>query len=170
MNKAGQNHVFSVSSFDWWIIVEKSASVRRQIKHRPAGVRFIRRACAARISSFRCAFFFLSLMYGQDNFLNEHMNAISRKYFQSTSITTALFLAMILSFSFCLFDFFCLFFHLKSTLFTLTTLCKNVEFHLFFSISGLFIYFHAFNFSYICFYWLSPIFFSVLWPDRSLDG
>ena len=39
-----------------------------------------------------------------------------------------------------------------------------------FSISGLFIYFHAFNFSYICFYRLSPIFFSVLWPDRSLDG
>ena len=60
------------------------------------------------------------------------MNAISRKYFQSRSITTALFLATILSFSFCLFDFFCLFFLLKSTLFTMTTLCINVEFHLFF--------------------------------------
>ena len=98
------------------------------IKHRPAGIYFIHRACAgkwplARILSFLHAFFFLSLMYGQDNFLNQHMNAISRKYFLSKSMTTALFLAMILFFASRLFDFFvCLFFQLKSILFALTTL------------------------------------------------
>ena len=110
--------------------MEKSASVRRQIKHRPAGVRFILRACAARISSFLCAFFFLSLMYGQDFELAYECNFpkifLEQKYYYSS------FFGYDFIFSFCLFDFFCLFFHLKSTLFTLTTLCKNVEFHLFF--------------------------------------
>ena len=82
------------------------------------------------------------------------MNAIYRKYFLSKSITSALFLAMILFFVFSLFDFLIYFsrfrflflslVNLKSPLFALTTLLKKCRIPFIFSIFGSFIYFHAF--------------------------
>ena len=58
-------------------------------------------------------------------------------------------------------------FQLKSTLFALITLWKSVEFHLFFPfLVYLSIFMCSFNFSYICFYWLTSIFFSVLSSDQ----
>ena len=71
------------------------------------------------------------------------MNAISRKYFQSKSITTALFLAMILFFFFFLFDFF-VYFPAEIHSVCIDNIMKKCRIPFIFSISGLFIHFHVF--------------------------
>ena len=127
-------------------------------------------ACAgewsfARISSFLRAFFFLSLMMGKITFWTSIWMQFPENISRAKVLLQLFFwLWFYSSLAVCLF---CLFFQLKSTLFTLTTLWKSVEFHLFFLFSVyLSILMRSFNFNYICFYWLSPIFFSVLSSDQ----
>ena len=131
------------------------------------------RACAgewplARISSFLCVFF-LSLMFGQDNSYELVYECNFPKIFPEQKYHYSSFFWLWFYSSLDVRLFFLLLFIFPAEIHCVCTdnILKNVEFHLLFLFSVyLSIFMCSFNFNYICFYWLSPIFFSFLSSDQ----